>query len=94
MLSKHLPPRTNRQLQCLRNATLRNTNASGSVRTLLRIDGLYGSVSVVAVLLGGGPPGSVPVTRRDSHKIWPLRRALSVDLSVVVAGTGLAHQLA
>jgi hypothetical protein len=30
------------------------------------------SVSVVAVLLGGGPPGSVPVTRRDSHKIWPL----------------------
>ena len=28
MLSKHLPPRTNRQLQCLRNATLRNTNAS------------------------------------------------------------------
>ena len=27
MLSKQLPPRTNRQLQCLRNATLRNTNA-------------------------------------------------------------------
>ena len=54
----------------------------------------YGSVSVVAVLLGGGPPGSVPVTRRDSPKIWPLRRALCVDLSVVVAGTGLAHQLA
>ena len=26
--SKRLPPRTNRQLQCLRNATLRNTNAS------------------------------------------------------------------
>ena len=34
------------------------------------------SVSVVAVLPGGGPPGSVPVTRRDSPKIWPLRRAL------------------
>jgi hypothetical protein len=46
------------------------------------------------VLPGGGPPGSVPVTRRDSSKIWPLRRALCVDLSVVVAGTGLAHQLA
>jgi hypothetical protein len=36
------------------------------------------SVSVVAVLLGGGPPGSAPVTRRDSTKIWPLRRALFV----------------
>jgi len=34
-------------------------------------------VSVVAVLLGGGPPGSVPVTRCDSVKIWPLRRAFS-----------------
>src|SRR4051794_10509723 len=28
--------------------------------------------------------------RRDSPKIWPLRRALCVDLSIVVAGTGLA----
>ena len=36
----------------------------------------YGSVSVVAVLLGGGPPGSVPVTRCDSLRIRPLRRAL------------------
>jgi hypothetical protein len=32
MLSKLLPPRTDRQLQCLPNATLRNTNASGRVR--------------------------------------------------------------
>ena len=39
MLSKQLPPRTNRQLQCLRNATLRNTNASGSVRTVVPTDG-------------------------------------------------------
>ena len=31
---------------------------------------------VVAVLLGGGPPGSAPVTLRDSGLIWPLRRAL------------------
>jgi hypothetical protein len=36
----------------------------------------YGSVSVVAVLLGGGPPGSVSVTRCDSLRIRPLRRAL------------------
>ena len=34
------------------------------------------SVSVVAVLRDGEPPGSVPVTRRDSRKIWPLRCAL------------------
>jgi hypothetical protein len=33
---------------------------------------------VVAVLLGGGPPGSAPVTRRDSGLIWPLRRVLSL----------------
>src|SRR5205085_12279376 len=33
---------------------------------------------VVAVLLGGGPPGSVPVTLRDSGLIWPLRRVLSL----------------
>jgi hypothetical protein len=37
---------------------------------------IYGSVSVVAVLLGGGPPGSVSVTRCDSLRIRPLRRAL------------------
>src|SRR4029453_19404637 len=36
----------------------------------------YGSVSVVAVLLGGGPPGSASVTRCDSLRIRPLRRAL------------------
>jgi integrase-like protein len=30
---------------------------------------------VVAVLLGGGPPGSAPVTVRDSSLIWPLRWA-------------------
>jgi hypothetical protein len=36
----------------------------------------YGSVSVVAVLLGGGPAGSVSVTRCDSLRIRPLRRAL------------------
>jgi hypothetical protein len=29
-------------------------------------------ISVVAVLLGGGPPGSVSVTRCDSMVIWPL----------------------
>jgi hypothetical protein len=29
-------------------------------------------ISVVAVLLGGGPPGSVSVTRCDSIVIWPL----------------------
>jgi hypothetical protein len=29
------------------------------------------SASVVAVLLGGGPPDSAPVTRRDSQTIWP-----------------------
>ncbi len=29
------------------------------------------SVSVAAVLLEGGPPGSAPVTRDDSKKIWP-----------------------
>ena len=33
---------------------------------------------VVAVLLGGGPPGSVPVTRCDSLTIWPLWRALGM----------------
>src|SRR5947209_6435133 len=33
---------------------------------------------VVAVLLGGGPPGSAPVTLRDSGLIWPLRRVLSL----------------
>jgi hypothetical protein len=37
---------------------------------------IYGSVSVVAVLLGGEPPGSVSVTRCDSLRIRPLRRAL------------------
>jgi hypothetical protein len=36
------------------------------------------SVSVVAVLLGGGPPGSVLVTRCDSLKIWPLWRAFGL----------------
>ena len=36
---------------------------------------IYGSVSVVAVLLGGGPPGSVSVTRCDSLRIRPFRRA-------------------
>jgi hypothetical protein len=36
----------------------------------------YGSVSVVAVLLGGGPPGSVPVPRCDSLRIRPPVRAL------------------
>jgi len=35
----------------------------------------YGSVSVVAVLRGGGPAGSVSVTRCDSLRIRPLRRA-------------------
>ena len=44
----------------------------------------YGSVSVVAVLLGGGPPGSVPVTRCDSLRIRPLVACLASDLSVVV----------
>jgi hypothetical protein len=46
------------------------------------------------VLLEGEPPGSVLVIRRDSFMIWPLRRAFVADLSVVVAGTDLAHQLA
>jgi hypothetical protein len=54
----------------------------------------YGFVSVLAVLLGGGPPGSVSVTRCDSLRIWPFRACPSSDLSVVVADTGLAHQLA
>ena len=36
----------------------------------------YGFVSVVAVLLCGGPAGSVSVTRCGSLRIWPLRRAL------------------
>ena len=35
----------------------------------------YGSVGVVAVLLCGGPAGSVSVTRCDSLRIRPLRRA-------------------
>jgi len=52
------------------------------------------SVSVEAVLLGGEPPGSVPVTWRDSRKIWPLLACHRLDLSVTVTGTGLAHQLA
>jgi hypothetical protein len=39
MLSRHLPPRTNRRLQCLRNASVRNPNASGSVRTLVPLMG-------------------------------------------------------
>jgi hypothetical protein len=34
--------------------------------------------SVVAVLLGGGPPGSALVTQCDSLTIWPLRRALGM----------------
>jgi hypothetical protein len=33
---------------------------------------------VVAVLLGGGPPGSVPVIRRDSGLIWLREYALSL----------------
>jgi hypothetical protein len=38
----------------------------------------YGSVSVVAVLLGGGLAGSVSVTRCGSLRIRPLRRALQL----------------
>jgi hypothetical protein len=36
------------------------------------------SVSVVAVLLGGEPPGAASVTRCDSVMIWPLRCALGM----------------
>jgi hypothetical protein len=52
------------------------------------------SVSVVAVLLGGGPPGSAPVTQCDSLTIWPLRRALGMTCPLWLPATGLAHQLA
>jgi hypothetical protein len=51
------------------------------------------SVSVVAVLLGGEPPGSAPVIRRDSLKIWPFGVPCCGPVRWV-AGTGLAHQLA
>jgi hypothetical protein len=53
-----------------------------------------GSVSVVAVLLGGSAPGSVPAARCDPY--WDLAAwaCLGLDLSAVVAGIGLAHQLA
>ena len=44
------------------------------------------SVSVVAVLLGGSTPGSVPATRRDSPEIRPPPACLVVDPSVAVAG--------
>ena len=53
----------------------------------------YGSVSVVAVLPGGGPPGLVAATRRDSSDLAASACPV-VDLSGAVAGTGLAHQMA
>jgi hypothetical protein len=52
------------------------------------------AISVVAVLLGGGPPGSAPVTQCDSPKLWPRWACPFCDLSVVVAAPSLAHQLA
>ena len=53
-----------------------------------------GSVSVVAVLLGGSASGWGPAARCDPY--WDLAPSacLGLDLSAVVAGTGLAHQLA
>jgi hypothetical protein len=53
-----------------------------------------GSVSVVVVLLGGSAPGLVPVTRCDPYWDLAALACLGLDLSAVVAGTGLAHQLA
>jgi len=53
-----------------------------------------GSVSVVAVLLGGSAPGSVPAARCDPYWDLAASACLGLDLSAVVAGTGLAHQLA
>jgi hypothetical protein len=54
----------------------------------------YGSVSVVAVLLGGGPAGSVSVTRCDSLRIRPFRRALLLTCPSWLPAPDLAHQLA
>ncbi len=62
MLSKHLPPRTNRQLQCLRNASLRNPNASGSSSAghcdavAGIVDGQHRGVELDPVVEGGGQP--------------------------------------
>ena len=42
-----------------------------------------GFVSVVPVVLGGLPPGSVPAVLGDSPRIWPLWVCLSFDLSLV-----------
>ena len=47
-------------------------------------------MSVVAVLPDGEPPGSVPVTRRDSREDLAVSACPVFDLSAVVAGTGLA----
>jgi hypothetical protein len=52
-----------------------------------------GSVSVVAVLLGGSAPGLVPAARCDPYWDLAASACLGLDLSAVVAGTGLAHQL-
>jgi hypothetical protein len=52
--------------------------------------GIYGSVSVTAVVLGGLPPGSVSAHPGDSLRIWPRERALHLTCPRV-ADTGLAH---
>lgn len=49
---------------------------------------------VVAVLPGGGPPGSVPVTAMWLSQDLAAPACPLFDISVEVAGTGLAHQLA
>jgi hypothetical protein len=71
----------------------------GSLEGLEAVQGLrtpttQRSVSVVAVLLGGGPPGLVPAIARDSGLDLAASVCLVADLSVAVAGTGLAHQMA
>jgi hypothetical protein len=53
-----------------------------------------GSVSVVAVLLGGSASGLVLAARCDPYWDLAVLVCLGLDLSTVVAGTGLAHQLA
>ena len=53
-----------------------------------------GSVSVGVVLLGGSAPGLVAAARCGPYWDLAALACLGLDLSTVVAGTGLVHQLA
>jgi hypothetical protein len=54
----------------------------------------HASTRLAVVVLGGLLPGSVSVIEADSSSIWPLWACPALDLSSLIAGTGLAHRLA